>query len=128
MVVGLSKVKLAFVAANALEASSTANPITTLFETVANFIAAPVFFPERTSGSGWGGPVRDQRKKTLVFPHESHRMLPPGWNRQVTSLCCRNGGFLTWAAKPSMRKSPDPAENIESNLAGATSAPAFHPL
>jgi hypothetical protein len=43
---------LAFVAANALEANSKANPITTPLDTVANFIAAPFFFPEVTSGSG----------------------------------------------------------------------------
>src|ERR1039458_3894670 len=93
MVAELCNVKLAFVAANALEASSRANPITTLFETVANFIAAPFFFPEVTSGSGWGGPVHDQREKTLVFPHESPTMLPPGLCRQVTSLLCRDGGL-----------------------------------
>jgi hypothetical protein len=41
MVVGLSKVKLAFVAANALEATSKANPITALFVIAVNDIAAP---------------------------------------------------------------------------------------
>ena len=44
-------------------------------------------------------------------------MLPPGWNRQVTSLCCRDGGFLTWAAKPSVRESPNPAINVGINSA-----------
>jgi len=28
------------------------------------------------------------------------------------SLCCRDGGFLTWAAKPSVRESPDPANDV----------------
>ena len=37
-------------------------------------------------------------------------MLPLGLCRQVTSLLCRDGGFLTWAAKPSVRESPDPAK------------------
>src|ERR1700693_2508978 len=105
---------LAFVAANALAANSKARPITTLLETVANFIAAPFFFPEVTSGNGWGGPAHDQREKTLVFPHEWPTMLPPGLCRQVTSLSCRDGGFLTWAAKPSVRESPDPARILES--------------
>jgi hypothetical protein len=88
-------------------------------------MAAPYFLSRVASGSGWGGPIRDQREKTLVFPHESHRMLPPGLYRQATSLLCHDGGFLTWAAKPSMRKSPDPAINVESILTGVTSAPAF---
>src|SRR5258708_39698218 len=83
MVVGFCKVKVAFVTANALEGSNRANPITRLFETVANFIAAPFFFPEIASGSGWGGPARESRRKTLVFPHESHKMLPPGLCRQA---------------------------------------------
>ena len=52
-------------------------------------------------------------------------MLPPGLYRQATSLLCHDGGFLTWAAKPSMRESPDPANNLESILTGVTSAPAF---
>src|SRR3984893_254088 len=52
IVVGLCKFKLAFVTANALEANSKANPITTLLEIVENVIAAPFFFPEYTSGSG----------------------------------------------------------------------------
>jgi hypothetical protein len=55
-------------------------------------------------------------------------MLPLGSNRQVTSLFCRDGGFLNWAAKSSMRKSPDPANDVESNPARVTSTPAFHPL
>jgi len=47
-------------------------------------------------------------------------MLPPGLCRQafdpqVTGLPCRDGGFLTWAAKPSVRESPTPA-NISLHL------------
>jgi hypothetical protein len=41
MLVGLCRTKSAFVAANALEASSNANPIIRLFDTVVNFMAAP---------------------------------------------------------------------------------------
>jgi hypothetical protein len=50
--VGLFRVRFAFVAAKALEANKSANPMTRLFETVANFIAAPFFFPEVTSENG----------------------------------------------------------------------------
>jgi len=60
-----------------------------------------------------GGPVHEQREKTLVFRRESPTMLPPGLSAQATSLRLRIGGFLTWAAKPSVRESPDPAINIE---------------
>jgi hypothetical protein len=45
----------------------------------------------------------------------SHKLALPRW------------GFLTWAAKPSVRKSPDPAIS-ESLKAGVTSAQAFHPF
>jgi hypothetical protein len=45
----------------------------------------------------------------------SHKLALPRW------------GFLTWAAKPSVRKSPDPAIS-ESLKASVTSAQAFHPL
>jgi hypothetical protein len=40
-------------------------------------------------------------------------MLPPGLSAKATSLRLRFGGFLTWAAKPSVRESPDPAIDIE---------------
>jgi|GEM_PF-7005875 len=43
-------------------------------------------------------------------------MLPPGLCTQVlthkSSLRCCDGGFLTWAAKPSVRESPDPANDV----------------
>src|SRR5258708_26794097 len=72
--VGLFRFRVALVDANALEAINTANPMVRVFTSVENFIAAPSFFPEITSGNGWGGPARDLRKKTLVFPHESPKM------------------------------------------------------
>jgi hypothetical protein len=37
-----------------------------------------LFFPERTSGNGWGGPARDLREKLLVFLRESPKMQPLG--------------------------------------------------
>src|SRR6202165_1872292 len=41
------------------------------------------FFPECTSGSGWGGPAHDPREKTLVFPRESPTMQPLGFGKQA---------------------------------------------
>jgi hypothetical protein len=45
------------------------------------------------SGIGWGGPVHDQREKTLVFPHESHRMLPPGLVQRSRKAVLPRWGF-----------------------------------
>jgi hypothetical protein len=77
MLVGLFKVKFALLAANALEASVKANPTTKLFVTVANFIAAPFFFPEK-SELVRGGPFTDNARKHLCFA--AHRLQ-----------CCRRG-------------------------------------
>ena len=55
-----------------------------------------------------------------MFPHESHKMLPPGLNRQATRLLCCYGGFLTWAAKPSVRESPDPANLFANQIRPAS--------
>jgi hypothetical protein len=52
---------LALLAAKALDANNNADPINRLFDTVANFMTAPFFFPEYASGSGWGGPAHDNR-------------------------------------------------------------------
>src|ERR1700686_853876 len=73
MVVGLCRVKSAFVAANAPEVSSKANPITalfitTLFEIVENFIAAPYFLSRSHVGKRLGRPgSRPAREKHLYF-------------------------------------------------------------
>ena len=37
-----------------------------------------------------------------------------------------HGGFLTWAAKPSVRKSPNPEESALNHAAGFTSVPAAY--
>jgi hypothetical protein len=50
----LSRVKVAFVAANALDANSRAAPIIKVFETVVNFMAAPFSSPQ---GVQLGRPV-----------------------------------------------------------------------
>src|SRR5271169_4446492 len=115
MVTGLLIDKLPFVPANALEANSNANPSTRLFDTVANFMTAPFFFPEITSGNGWGGPVHDFREKTLVFCRESPTIQPLGFQPTSRKAChAVDGGCLTWAAKPRVRESPKPRKNSAS--------------
>jgi len=71
-------------------------------------MTAPFFFPEITSGNGWGGPVHDQRAKNIRISARIAYNAAVGVCRQVTSLFCRDGGFLTWAAKPSVGRSPEP--------------------
>jgi len=71
-------------------------------------MTAPFFFPEYASGSGWGGPARDHREKTLVFPRESPTMQPLGFGKQAARPVLLLWGFLTWAAKPRVGKSPEP--------------------
>src|SRR6202022_2032310 len=83
MVTGDCTCMLALLAAKALDAKNNADPINRLFDTVANFMTAPFFFPECTSGSGWGGPAHDHREKTLVFPRESPTMRPLGFGKQA---------------------------------------------
>jgi hypothetical protein len=52
------------VAAKAVEANTSADARTRVFDTVAKFMTAPFSFPN-TSGSGWGGPAHDWRDKTF---------------------------------------------------------------
>src|ERR1700686_1942886 len=82
---------LAFVAANALEANSKANPITTLFDTVVNFIAAPFFVSRSYVEKRLGRPgSRSARKNTCVSARiaynaaagvvqTSHKLALPRW-------------------------------------------------
>ncbi len=44
-----------------------------------------------------------------MFLRESSHNAAAGVGHADESLHCRDGGSLTWAAKPSVRKSPDPA-------------------
>src|SRR5258708_18310157 len=86
---------LALLAAKALDANNNADPINRLFDTVANFMTAPFFFPECTSGSGWGGPAHDHREKTLVFPRESPTMQPLGFGKQAARLVLLRVGVFS---------------------------------
>jgi hypothetical protein len=53
--------------------------MTRLFETVANFIAAPFeFFPEHTSETVGAALLATGARKHFVFAHESPKMLPLG--------------------------------------------------
>src|SRR5437868_15407391 len=95
MVVGFCKIKLAFVAANALEASSKASPITRLFETVANFIAGPFSFPKLRREAVGAARFATRVGKHLCFPRNrikycrrgcadklaptSHELVLPRW-------------------------------------------------
>src|ERR1035438_9639355 len=103
---------LPLVAANALEASSRSNPRITLFETVANFIAAPFSFPKKRREAVEAARFATSARKHLCFRTNRLKCWRRGCATQVKSLRCRDGGFLTWAAKPSVRESPNPAEKI----------------
>jgi hypothetical protein len=91
-----------------------------LFETVANlvfanFMAAPFMFdmfaPE-FPGCGWGGPSsRPARETTCVSPRIAYNAaagVKRASRARAPSLFRCDGGFLTWAAKPSVSKSPTP--------------------
>jgi hypothetical protein len=123
--------RLAFDAANALEARINAAPSTRDLENVVhfifpNFIAVLFSFPNSSRENGWGGWLAINQK-TLVFPRESPKMQATGVKRQKLNGASRKlvlptmGAFFTWAAKPSVRKSPYPANY---SWASVTSAPA----
>src|ERR1700736_5334888 len=92
MVVVLCNTKLAFVAANALEASSRADPITTLLitrllEIVANFIAAPYFLSRNHVGKRLGRPgSRPAREKHSYF--RANRLQCCRWGCADKSPAC----------------------------------------
>jgi hypothetical protein len=90
--VGLFNVRFALLAANALEANVRANPTTRLFDTVANFIAAPLLSP-KISDLVRGGPVREQREKTLVFRRESPHNAAAGVERKPQACDSALGVF-----------------------------------
>jgi len=52
------------------------------------------------------------REKTFVFRRESPTMQPLGFQQTATSRLAVHGGFLTWAAKPKVRESPEPRKNL----------------
>src|SRR5579863_1674301 len=103
--------RLAFVPANALVARIRAKPRTKDFVTVVNFMAAPLFsFPRCRRESVGAARLTTSARKTFVFLRESPTMLPPGLKRgKFHDLPGCDGGFLTWAAKPRVRRSPIPA-------------------
>src|SRR5258708_13577270 len=74
-----------------------------------------IFFPELRREAVGAARFATNARKHLCFPTNRIECCRRGWCRQVTSLRCRDGGFLTWAAKPSVRESPDPAINVGSN-------------
>src|SRR5450631_4927439 len=87
MTVGFCRLRLALVAANALLASSTANPMTTLLEIVANFIAAPFFLSRRTLGKRLGRPwFATGARKHLSF--RTNRIECCRWGPTDKSQAC----------------------------------------
>jgi len=75
-------------------------------------MTAPFFFPENASGSGWGGPVHDLRENSCVLPRIAYNSAA-GVQQTGREACLRCAwGFLTWAAKPSVRKSLTPQKTF----------------
>src|ERR1700752_2720460 len=66
--VGWCKLRLAFVAAKALEANRRATPMIRVFETVANFIAAPFSFPKLRREAVGAARFATSARKRLSFP------------------------------------------------------------
>jgi hypothetical protein len=106
-VAGFSRVNSPLVAANALEANSRANPITRVFETVANFMVAPLFFPE-TFREWLGRPGSQLKEKTLVFPQESPTMLPLGLSAPAHKLALPLWGFSHLGRQTERERIPKP--------------------
>ena len=95
-VTGWLSCKLALVPAKALEANSNASPNTRhlRYGHCRELHDCSFFFPEITSGNGWGGPVHDFREKTLVFCRESPTMHPLGFSGQAARpVALRMGVF-----------------------------------
>jgi hypothetical protein len=127
MLVLLFRVRFALLAAKALEVNSSANPTTKLFDTLVNFIACSLSFLARSRSGGLGAaPVHELRgENTCVSPRIAYNAAA-GVERQAPCLRFRFGGFLTWAAKPSVRESPNPAFRFL--VSAGSPLPAFYPL
>jgi hypothetical protein len=69
-------------------------------------MTAPFFFPEITSGNGWGGPVHDFREKTLVFCRESPTIQPLGFNGQAARPVALYWGFSHLGRQTESEKIP----------------------
>ena len=127
-ITGLLSCKLAFVTAKALEANSNANPNTRLFDTVANFMTAPFSSPNLV-GERLGRPgSRLARENPCVLPRIAYNAavgVQP-ISSATSRWACRavHGGFLTWAAKPSVRESPEPRKNLSLDQSRQTSTSA----
>jgi len=68
---------LALLAAKALDAKNKADPINRLFDTVANFMSAPFFFPEDVGKRFLGG-LDLPSPEILAFMRRRPKMLPRG--------------------------------------------------
>src|SRR4051812_9962384 len=105
MVAGLSKVICPLLAANALEATSRASPMITVFETVANFIAAPFFSPDYRDRFG-AARFANHGRKHFVFPQESPTMLAAGVKRTSSQACASAMGVPSPGPPNRARENP----------------------
>src|SRR5581483_6443338 len=106
MVAGLNNVICPLVAANPLEPTSRANPMITLLDTVANFIAAPLI-PERF---GMVGAARFAiaGEKLLSFPGNRLQCLPLGLSAQAHKLALPLWGFSHLGRQTERERIPKP--------------------
>src|SRR3954452_17621624 len=107
MVAGLSKVICPLLAANALEATSRASPMIRVFETLANFIAAP--FSSPVIGIGLGRPGSQiMGENTLSFPRNRLQCLPLGLSAQALKLALPLWGFPHLGRQTERERIPKP--------------------
>jgi hypothetical protein len=73
-----------------------------------------IFFPEKTSGTGWGGPACDAREKTLVFRRESPKMQALGVKQTSSQLCLPFLGIFRLGRQTDSVKIPQPRNQLNS--------------
>jgi hypothetical protein len=112
---GFSICKLALVDAKALEAKTNAKLKTTLLENVAIFMTAPFSFPLSVGKRLGAARLTARGESTLSFT--ANRLQFNRWGSAKVQRANRKAclalhkGFLTWAAKPKVKKSLNPAKN-----------------
>src|SRR6267143_1167350 len=99
---------LALLAAKALDAKNNADPINRLFDNVANFMTAPFSFPNVRREAVGAALLATIVRKLLCFLANRLQCSRWGSANKPQGLFCFEWGFLTWAAKPSVGRSPEP--------------------
>jgi hypothetical protein len=72
------------------------------------------------SENGWGGPTRDQRKKTLVFPHESPKMHALGLSDTGHNPVSPRWGFSHLGRQTECERIPKPRKDFATNIQPAS--------